>query len=665
MEDKKEMANHMQEKNFEKQMEERIRESAKSLDVPPELKPEKLEELLEKRGREKKLWIIRRHPVAAACISLLLAGTASVGLMFGGRLGIQQGTQEVLTEKQEETLETKAEELEYFQEAGDYEEVYQVIYERQQKESSRMEVLEGSIASSSSAADTASYGGMDTGGQVSDTNLRTEGVDEGDVVKTDGTWLYVLSTDGTIEIIEAAQGSPKEISAISPENLEDNIRELYLDKDRLYVIADRGEAEVLEGSGQQVSIRRTDTTFLYTYDISDREKPKLLDTGEQGGEYQTSRMVDGYLYLFTKYYPELGETVKAADEDMYLPLNDNGKIPSQDILVPKQGASSEYLTVSAVNLDTGKTESQKSVLLSGADYYVSEKHIYITFYENRYEGRNRTIILQLSYGDGKLETGACASVSGYLIDSFCIDEYQQQLRMVCQNGSQSALYVLNTDLELQGKIEDIAPGESLKSARFMGETGYFVTYREIDPLFCVDLKNPQKPEILGELKVSGYSQYLHFYGEDRLLGIGWETDAETGARLGLKFSMFDVSKPGEMKEMHKLVIQDVVYCPALDNYKAVLAWPQDGIVGLSMVQYDQARGVDIGSYLVLSYTEDKGFEQCLIQDFSQGEDNVDPYGLAARARGIVMDSYFYLCGSRQVSGYHRNQGYTMTGQCVW
>ena len=84
MEDKKEMANHMQEKNFEKQMEERIRESAKSLDVPPELKPEKLEELLEKRGREKKLWIIRRHPVAAACISLLLAGTASVGLMFGG-----------------------------------------------------------------------------------------------------------------------------------------------------------------------------------------------------------------------------------------------------------------------------------------------------------------------------------------------------------------------------------------------------------------------------------------------------------------------------------------------------------------------------------------------------------------------------------------------------
>lgn len=68
---------------------------------------------------------------------------------------------------------------------------------------------------------------------------------------------------------------------------------------------------------------------------------------------------------------------------------------------------------------------------------------------------------------------------------------------------------------------------------------------------------------------------------------------------------------------------------------------------------------------MLSYTEDKGFEQCLIQDFSQGEDNVDPYGLAARARGIVMDSYFYLCGSRQVSGYHRNQGYTMTGQCVW
>lgn len=665
MEDRKEMVNNMQEKNFEKQMEERIRESAKSLDVPPELNPEKLDELLEKKGREKKQGFLRRHPAAAACISLLLAGTGAAGLMFGGNSGMLPDTEQALVESQEEIFKAKAEKMEYFQEAGNYEEVYQVIYERQQEESAGMEALEGSVASSSAAADTASYGGMDTGGQVSDTNLRTEGVDEGDIVKTDGTWLYVLSTDGTIEIIETAQGRPKEISAISPENLEDNIRELYLDKDRLYVIADRGEAEAVENGGQQVSIRRTDTTFLYTYDISDREKPKLLDTGEQGGEYQTSRIVDGYLYLFTRYYPELGETVKAADEDMYLPLNDNGRIPSQDILVPKQGASSEYLTASAVNLDTGKTESQKSVLLSGAEYYVSENHIYITFYENPYEGRNRTIILQLSYGNGKLETGACASVSGYLIDSFCIDEYQQQLRMVCQNGSQSALYVLNTDLELQGKIEDIAPGESLKSARFMGETGYFVTYQEIDPLFCVDLKNPKKPEILGELKVSGYSQYLHFYGEDKLLGIGWETDEETGARLGLKFSMFDVSKPGEMKEMHKLVIQDVVYCPALDNYKALLAWPQEGIIGLSMVQYDQARGADIGSYLVLSYTEDKGFEQCLVQDFSHGEDNVDPYGLAVRARGIVMDSYFYLCGSHQVSGYQRNQGYTMTGQCVW
>lgn len=665
MEDRKIMECDGQKDNFEKYMEERIKGSAQNLDVPSGLRPEDLEEILEKRGRKKGRGLICDHPLAAACVSLVLAGACSIGLMFAGNLGIQQNRENTLVEEQERTFAAEAEKIEYFQEAEDYGEVYQVIYERQQKESNSVGAAGESAVGASSGSDRTSSAAMDTGGEVSGTNIRTEGVDEGDLVKTDGTWLYVLSTDGTIEMIETAQGSPRRIASISPEDLGDSIRELYLDKDRLYVIADRGETQVVEKGGQQVSIRSTDTTFVYTYDISDRKEPKLLDIGQQGGRYQTSRMADGYLYLFTQYHPALEETVKPADEDMFLPLNDNGKVPSEDILIPEQGSSSEYLTVSAIDLDSGKTESQKSVLLSGADYYVSEDHIYITFYEDPYEGRNRTVILQLSYGDGKLETGACAAVNGYLIDSFCIDEYQQQLRMVCQNGSRSALYVLDADLELQGKIEDIAPGESLKSARFVGDTGYFVTYQEIDPLFCVDLKDPQDPEILGVSKVSGYSQYLHFYGEDKLLGIGWETDAETGERLGLKFSMFDVSKPGEMKEIHKLVVQDVVYCPALDEYKAVLAWPQEGLIGLSLVRYDQSRSADVGSYLLLSYTEDDGFAQCLIQDLDQREASVAPYEPAARVRGVIADSYFYLCGSSWVDGYDRKQDYKMTGQCVW
>ena len=80
-----------------------------------------------------------------------------------------------------------------------------------------------------------------------------------------------------------------------------------------------------------------------------------------------------------------------------------------------------------------------------------------------------------------------------------------------------------------GRIENLAEGEEIKSARFMGDTGYFVTYENTDPLFSVDLSDPENPKITGKLKITGFSEYLHFYGQNRLLGIGWETDPDSGS----------------------------------------------------------------------------------------------------------------------------------------
>ena len=120
-------------------------------------------------------------------------------------------------------------------------------------------------------------------------------------------------------------------------------------------------------------------------------------------------------------------------------------------------------------------------------------------------------------------------------------------------NSTNSLLVLDENLKVIGEIEDLAPGEQIYSARFLGDTGYFVTFRNMDPLFSVDLTNPKKPKILGELKITGFSEYLHPYDDNLLLGIGREISPDKGNFKGLKLSMFDISNPKNVTEIQKIV----------------------------------------------------------------------------------------------------------------
>ena len=126
--------------------------------------------------------------------------------------------------------------------------------------------------------------------------------------------------------------------------------------------------------------------------------------------------------------------------------------------------------------------------------------------------------------------------------------HKGNLRVVTTEGETNSVYVLDKELKQIGAIEDLAEDERVYSARFMGEVGYFVTFRETDPLFSVDLSDPEKPKIVGELKIPGFSDYLHFYGEDQLLGIGMNVDEETQITDGVKLSMFDISDKTDVKE---------------------------------------------------------------------------------------------------------------------
>ena len=460
-----------------------------------------------------------------------------------------------------------------------------------------------------------SYDEKSDPGDYSSTNTQEETVDEADIVKTDGTCIYAMDSKGTVRIVDAA--SMKLVGAINGENSAD-YKEMYVEGSCLQLIRQQIEYVTYKGELKLPSTSDEDsdndstqsvrssysmpvtTVSVLTYDISDRTAPKLTGTYQQDGSYLSSRRSNGYLYLFTSYAPDAGNN---ADQlEYYVPRSGQEYIAYDHIYLPEQEGSDDfsyngkaYLVSGAVAVGTPDQASDIMAVVSGAEtFYVSENNIYSAV-STWNEKETRTELVRIGYADGKFTDGSTGSVAGELNDNFSLDEYADHLRVVTTVESWSSdysdfsrsnsLYVLDSSMKTVGRIENLAEGEEIKSARFMGETGYFVTYKNTDPLFSVDLSDPENPKVLGELKITGFSSYLHFYGENKLLGIGWETDPDTGNTIGMKCSMFDISDPSDVKETDRFVLKDVSFCDALTNYRSILAAPKKGLFGFAYGMY--------------------------------------------------------------------------------
>ena len=205
------------------------------------------------------------------------------------------------------------------------------------------------------------------------------------------------------------------------------------------------------------------------------------------------------------------------------------------------------------------------------------------------------------------------------------------------DGLTNGLYILNENLEITGKIEGLAAGEQIYSARFLGDTAYFVTFRQTDPLFAVDVSNPEEPRLLSELKVSGFSEYLHAYSGELLLGLGVEADEETGEQQELKLSMFDISSPAELSEKTRLRLAGenwrYVFSPALYDHKSLLIDPEQNLIGF------EAQGTREGSfvqaYLLFSYEEGAFVQKLEIEIESTA-------GFYGSCRGTFIGEHFFL-----------------------
>lgn len=429
----------------------------------------------------------------------------------------------------------------------------------------------------------------------STTNVQVEGVDEADFLKNDGKYIYIISGE-TLTIVEAFP--PENAKIISESRIDGSPKALFLAGDRLVVFATTTEERMttVEGSVTPVPVWRT-VTHAYVYDISDREDPEQVRDVTFSGDYYDARLIGDHVYALTRESPVwvrddiLLPEVRTGTAEPIVPDVYRPKTPLQNYIFYTAGAFS-------IRNDTGTPDAETFLLGYDTTLYASQKNLYIGY---RNQGpvstagpagiavppvetgtRDRTLIHRLSIEGGEIDYRAMGEVPGHLLNQFSLDEYAGNLRVATtvegwtREGTTqyNNVYVLDSTMKTIGALEYIAPDERIYAARFAGDRLYLVTFKRIDPLFVIDLTDPKRPGILGELKIPGYSDYLHPYGPDHIIGIGKETSENEWGGVsvaGLKIALFDVSDVNSPTQVDSVVIGEAgTDSAALHDHKAFL-----------------------------------------------------------------------------------------------
>jgi len=474
------------------------------------------------------------------------------------------------------------------------------------------------LEKSGNTADGATQGGEESP-SYSTTNVQVAGVDEPDIVKTDGNYLYVVANQ-TVFIIKTYPATEASIlSKITITNV--TINNIFIRGNRLVVFGDTGgyyNYPLLEGD-LKVDMVRPDIwwggvtqTVINVYDINDRANPILEKEIRIDGGYFDARLIDEYVYVVATEYTY--NIYYALDEKNYtlnvpqISIDRNSQnISASDIYYVDVPELSDTMThVISLNLNTNDVVEKSFMLGSSQTMYVSKNNIFLAsahypYYPILYKtqgdlssfsDQETTILHKISITTGDVSYIAQGEVPGHILNQFSLDEHNGFFRIATTIGnnwgedtqSSNNIYILDEDLKQISQIENIAPGESIYAARFLGDRAYLVTFVQVDPLFTIDLSDPYNPRILGELKIPGYSEYLHPYDETHIIGIGKEVDPSIDADkvhtpgaiyytaiLGLKIALFDVSDIENPVEEAKIVIGDRgTDSPALYDHKAFL-----------------------------------------------------------------------------------------------
>ena len=669
-----------------------LQKKGEELPIPESLHPKKLYPILQEYSQKKRRQKRRFYAIlsVAACFCLIMGLCLLLSPYTFFRSEDMQ--QKALAKRPDLEMPSK-EPMELALLESNYEEIYARLSKSWKALSSKQEatsyrefsVTEDMAASASKLSNAeASFG---------KTNTQVQGIEEADQIKNDGRYLYQIATKQTkdengtnvsktgIQILDTLDGV-KEIAFLSEfESLE----EFHLWEDLLITIENKTYDTPYSSFEAKKESVQEDLTFcdvLYQeqayheisiYQITDRSQPKKLKTFTLNGSYETSRILDGYFYGISRFLAKPGEG--AQDYSAYVPSVDGTLLEASRIYCPPEADGNNYLVLVSIELANPTSLMDSRAVLAGAGtYYISPQNIYIAWYLPVFqetqvkEGsiKDRTKLLRFFYQKGHFYAQAEGEIPGQINNCFSMDEYKGNLRIVLtiqtynvkevidertgesigfdyrEDVRSNALYILTPSLSIKGLIEGLAENESIHSARFLGDTGYFVTFRQTDPLFAADLSDPEHPKILGELKVSGFSEYLHFYGEDRLLGIGMEVDEATGIQKGIKLSMFDISDPASLQEVARLHLENYYYSEALWDHRAVLIDTEKNLFGFEAEgSIDDKRRKD---YLLFSYQEEAFIQTHTVNTLPEEE------SYYCHVRGtFIEDTLYLLYGNGEVS----------------
>jgi len=435
-------------------------------------------------------------------------------------------------------------------------------------------------ADAKSAASGLTYFGFNL--DYSGTNIQVEGVDEADIVKTDGAYIYIAK-DKKVLIVKAYPA--EEAQLVTRIDVGLTVQDLYVAGDKLAVFSYvEPNTTVFYDAVMPEYENEKPKTRVEVYDIVDRSSPEPERALTIDGLYFNSRLIGDHVYYIVTNPAYIDEDV------VVLPTIRDGKawciVEAEDVWYPNVTRGRlTYHTITAFNVQDPDAEVNAETFLldTGTSLYVSMENLYIVSY-NWSEG---SVITKIGIGDGGITFRANGTVPGYVLNQFSMDEHDGYFRIATtsrivttSNGWRRSVvgnnvYVLDPALNTVGSLEGLAPGEEIYSARFMGDRCYLVTFKKVDPLFAIDLSDPENPEVLGKLKIPGFSNYLHPYDEDTLIGVGKETEeAKQGDfawHQGIKISLFDVSDVENPRELAKIEVggrgSD---SPALYNHHAFL-----------------------------------------------------------------------------------------------
>ncbi|MCX6666063.1 MAG: beta-propeller domain-containing protein [Euryarchaeota archaeon] len=508
----------------------------------------------------------------------------------------------------------------------------------------RLTTFYSAIASEDSSSKTS---GNAPSVDYSGTNIQVAGVDEPDIIKTDGTYLYVVSNN-TIKIIYAYPAENTALLSTITVNQTQSIQNIFISDTRLIVFTQNTYYPILyttdvvyetnavtkdavsESSSYMPPWYNNPETNVIIYDITDKTTPTQIKDIVIGGTFSDARLIGDYVYVITVQYSYNNADENQSPVPRILENNQAIDVPLSDIYYVDTPEKSTTLTnIVSINVHNDYEQIHAKIFLIGSTQtiYVSQNNIYITastwYYDytalkdmvdrllipilpasvksqldlvqtldiedyqkqevtqwiiQKYaqsipndqkqsiikevvKETERTIIHRISINEGSITYESQGNVFGYINNQFSLSENNGHLYVstTVQGSSlwyffgsvetQNNVYVLDMDLYIVGSVENIAPGESIYATRFIGDKCYLVTYRQTDPFFVIDLSTPTDPIILGQVKIPGYSTYLHPYDDTHIIGIG-----KDGSQV--KISLFDVSDMTNPVELANCSITD-------------------------------------------------------------------------------------------------------------